>query len=105
MTEVDKLRFFDNDAPAGDAIDGLLNRLTGDDSKTQTGCRVLRNCGRVAAVFPSVPFYPERSPEKCKLDQDWEKKSLLMHSQQEPLPTPPDKPSEIWGGITIDRGD
>ena len=93
----DKLRFFDPDAPSEDAIDGLLDRLTGDDSKAQAGCRILRNLetGRVAAVFPSVPFYPVGSPEQRKLESEWEARSLEMHSRQESLPALADKPTEI----------
>ncbi len=110
MTQVKKLRFFDPDTPSEDAIDGLLNRLTGDDSKTQAGCRILRNpeTGQMAAVFPSVPFYPVGSPEQRKLENDWEKRALAMHESQQPLPTLADKPSEIipkYHEITTQRGD
>lgn len=110
MTRVKKLRFFDPDAPSEDAIDGLLNRLSGDDSKTQTGCRVLRNpeTGKMAAVFPSVPFYPQGSAEQRKLESDWEARALEMTRNQQPMPALADKQSEIipkYHEITTRRGD
>ena len=95
MTQVKKLVFLDSDAPCDDPIDALLNRLSGDDSKTQVGCRIHRNHETGAiAVFPSVPFYPVGSPEQRKLESEWEKRALAMHENQQPLPTLADKPSD-----------
>lgn len=96
MSKVERLLFFDPDSPSEDAIDGLLNRLSGDDSKWQPGCRIIRNAETGAiAVFPSVPFYPVPSPEQRKLESEWEARSLEMHSRQESLPALADKPTEI----------
>lgn len=107
---VDKLRFFDPDAPSEDAIDGLLGRLTGDDAKTQVGCRILRNAetGKMAAVFPSVPFYPIGSPEQRKLEAGWESRAVEMHKNQESLPALADKPVQVipkYHEVEIRRGD
>ena len=105
----DKLRFFDPDCPSDDPIDGLLDRLSGDDSRFLPGCRIHRNLETGAiAVFPSVPFYPQGSPEQRKLESEWEKRSLVMHENQQPLPTLADKPTEIvpkYHEITTRRGD
>lgn len=97
MSKVERLRFFDPDAPSDDAIDDLLNRLAGDDSKAQAGCRVLRNSetGAVAAVFPSVPFFPVGSTEQRELEKKWESRALEMTRSQQPMPTLADKPSEV----------
>ena len=107
MTQVEKLIFFDDDAPSDDPIDALLNRLGGDDSKAQAGCRILRNAetGAVAAVFPSVPFYPIGSAEQRKLESDWELRALEMTRNQQSLPALSEKPAEVWGGVKIERGD
>ena len=107
MTKVDKLRFFDPDAPSEDAIDGLLDRLSGDDSKTKTGSRIHRNSENGAiAVFPSVPFFPQGSPEQRKLESDWEKKAVEMHANQKPIPPLAAKPIEnILAKIALQRGD
>ena len=107
---MDKLRFFDDDAPTADPIDGLLTRLSGDDSKAQPGCRILRNAetGAMAAVFPSVPFFPVGSPEQRKLESDFEARALQMTRNQQPMPALEAKPSEIvpkYHEITTRRGD
>ena len=106
----DKLRFFDPDAPADDPIDTLLTRLSGDDSKAQVGCKILRNAetGKMAAVFPSTPFFPVGSPEQRKLESDWELRALAMTRDQQPMPALADKPVQIipkYHEITIRRGD
>ena len=96
MSRVERLIFFDPDAPCEDAIDGLLSRLGGDDSRWQPGCKIHRNSETGAiAVFPSVPFFPVGSTEQRKLESDWQVRALEMHSQQQPVPLPPDKPTEI----------
>ena len=109
MSRVERLIFFDPDAPSEDAIDGLLTRLSGDDSKWQPGCRMVRNPenGNIA-VFPSVPFYPIGSAEQNKLESAWEVRSLAMHAAQEPAPVPPDKPTEVvlkYTEVETTRGD
>ena len=103
----DKLRFFDPDAPSEDAIDGLLDRLSGDDSKTQAGCRIHRNAETGAvAVFPSVPFFPQGSTEQRKLETEWQSRAVAMHENQTPFPTLAEKPQEnILAKIALQRGD
>ncbi len=101
-----KLKFFDPDCPSDDPIDGLLDRLTGDDSKTQPGCRIHRNAETGAvAVFPSVPFYPQGSHEQRELEKSWEARAILMHSEQVPI-TVADKPLEnVLAKVALERGD
>ncbi len=65
----------------------------------------MENDGKIGMITPKVPHAPEGTPEKAAIDAAWEKKSLLMHANQKPLQKLEEKPSETWGGVTIDRGD
>ena len=76
-------------APGETALDRLLSDMT----CPSWWHRVRDEDGIVAAILPKVPSYASGSPEQRALEDEWEARSIKMHSQQTTI-TIPDKPLE-----------
>lgn len=97
MSKVERLKFFDPDCPFEDAIDALLNRLDIDDaSDADLVCRIYRNSenGNIAIL-----------PETAKSESEWEKRALLMHSQQVGTKVEPKPQENLLAKVALERGD
>ena len=70
-----------------------LDRMLSDMNCPSWQHRVRGEDGSVAAILPRVPTYAAGTPEQKALEDAWEARSILMHSQQTVI-TVPDKPLE-----------
>lgn len=82
------------------------DRLNTNLALIDTGWNRIRNEKGEWAYFPNVPRYPGDSPEQRALEDEWQVKSLAMHSEQQPLVIA-DKPIEETmtgrGGFLFNR--
>ena len=93
------LEIQDRLAPGEDPIGRMLSDMAG----AETGWHRVRNESGVALVLPDVPNYPQGSKEQRQLEDEWEQRSLAMHSAQTAITLAP-KPRE--NAMTrIERGD
>ena len=95
---IKRMIFLDPDAPCNDPIDALLSRLAADADIPEDALvfRIHRNLenGNIAVL-----------PTTAKSEAAWELRALAMHANQKPVPKLAEKPAEVWGGVTIERGD
>ena len=70
-----------------------LDRMLSDMNCPSWQHRVRGEDGSVAAILPKVANHPSGSPEQRKLEDEWEQKSIQMHSQQTVI-TVPEKPTD-----------